>query len=347
METNIIYNEDCIQGMEEKIPDNSIDLIVIDPPYNIGKAEWDKIDNYIEWMGKVFLECQRTLKDNGSFYFWHNDFEVMADLQHWIKRNTMFKFKQFINWNKIEENFYNYGFVQQRLSVNKMRNYYSGFTEYCLFYTFQDETGLQEIYSDKELFKPTKQYLINEKKKSGLTNKDFNIMFSEYYNKDGCKDRSVIEHYWQNSQWTFPTKEIYENILQRTGYFQKPYYKLRKEYENLRLEYEELRLEYEDLRYTFNVQKVKEDLRANSNDWHYPPAEKQGHITPKPVEMIENIIKHSSNENDIVLDCFMGSGTTAVACNNLNRRYIGFEKEEKYIDVINNRLNDQRLQLFA
>ena len=333
METNIIYNEDCIQGMEEKIPDNSIDLIVIDPPYNIGKAEWDKIDNYIEWMGKVFLECQRTLKDNGSFYFWHNDFEQIVNLQKWISENSKFVFKQMIVWNKRFDKAKNKGFLDGFVEVNGLRNYQK-MAEYCLYYTFQDETGLQEIYSDKELFKPTKQYLINEKKKSELTNKDFNIIFSEYYNKEGCKDRSVIEHYWQNSQWTFPTKEIYENILQRTGYFQKPYYKLR-------LEYEDLRLEYEDLRFTFNNQK------SHHSVWNYEIAPKQGHITPKPVEMIENIIKHSSNENDTVLDCFMGSGTTAVACKNLNRRYIGFEKEEKYIDVINNRLNNQRLQLFA
>ena len=68
IELNKIYNMDCLEGMK-RIPDKSIDLIVTDPPYNIGKAKWDKIDNYIEWMGTIFKECERILKDNGSFYF--------------------------------------------------------------------------------------------------------------------------------------------------------------------------------------------------------------------------------------------------------------------------------------
>ena len=58
--------------------------------------------------------------------------------------------------------------------------------------------------------------------------------------------------------------------------------------------------------------------------------------------MIENIIKHSSNEGDIVLDLFLGSGTTAVACKRLNRVCIGIEKEEKYIELANKRLVDEK-----
>lgn len=52
------------------------------------------------------------------------------------------------------------------------------------------------------------------------------------------------------------------------------------------------------------------------------------HITPKPVEAMERIIKLHTKEGDIVLDCFMGSGTTAVACANLNRRYIGCDSDK-------------------
>lgn len=48
-----LYNGDCLEVMKN-IADNSVDCIVTDPPYNIGKAKWDKIDNYIEWMGTVF-----------------------------------------------------------------------------------------------------------------------------------------------------------------------------------------------------------------------------------------------------------------------------------------------------
>lgn len=62
------------------------------------------------------------------------------------------------------------------------------------------------------------------------------------------------------------------------------------------------------------------------------------HPTEKPVELMRMYIENSSNENDIVLDPFMGSGTTAVACKQLNRRFIGFEIDKKYFDIANRRL---------
>lgn len=63
------------------------------------------------------------------------------------------------------------------------------------------------------------------------------------------------------------------------------------------------------------------------------------HTTIKPINIIRTLIKNSSKENDIVLDCFMGSGTTAVACQETNRQYIGFEIEPKWVKVANDRLN--------
>jgi len=63
METNKIINADCLEFMAT-LPDKCIDLIIADPPYNIKKAEWDDIPDYINWLGKRFLECQRILKDN-------------------------------------------------------------------------------------------------------------------------------------------------------------------------------------------------------------------------------------------------------------------------------------------
>ena len=63
------------------------------------------------------------------------------------------------------------------------------------------------------------------------------------------------------------------------------------------------------------------------------------HTTIKPINIIRTLVKNSSKENDIVLDCFMGSGTTAVACQETNRQYIGFEISEKWVKVANDRLN--------
>jgi len=63
------------------------------------------------------------------------------------------------------------------------------------------------------------------------------------------------------------------------------------------------------------------------------------HPTEKPVDLFSYLVGKSTNENDVVLDCFAGSGTTGVACKNLNRNFILIEKEQEYCDIINKRLS--------
>ena len=65
---------------------------------------------------------------------------------------------------------------------------------------------------------------------------------------------------------------------------------------------------------------------------------KMNHITPKPLDLVERIIKASSNPGDIVLDCFVGSGTTAVAARKLQRNFLCCELEKEYVQVARNRL---------
>jgi len=104
-------------------------------------------------------------------------------------------------------------------------------------------------------------------------------------------------------------------------------------------EYEDLRREYEDLRYTFNASNGVENV------WAYEfRTEKHGHPTQKPIKLIEDIVKHSSNEGDLVLDPFLGSGTTAVACVNLNRHFIGIEKEPTYYEIAKRRVEEAQRQ---
>lgn len=62
------------------------------------------------------------------------------------------------------------------------------------------------------------------------------------------------------------------------------------------------------------------------------------HPTQKPIELLEWLINTYSNENDLVLDNTMGSGSTGVACKNLNRNFIGIEKDEKYFDIAKQRI---------
>lgn len=64
-----------------------------------------------------------------------------------------------------------------------------------------------------------------------------------------------------------------------------------------------------------------------------------GHPTIKPLELVKRHVLHSTQPNDIVLDCFMGSGTTAVACKETNRQFIGFEIDKHYYEIAQDRLN--------
>ena len=76
---------------------------------------------------------------------------------------------------------------------------------------------------------------------------------------------------------------------------------------------------------------------------------KTEHPTEKPEAIIARFVKTSSSEGDIVLDPFMGSGTTAVVCKKLNRKYIGIEISPEYIEIANKRINETKVvdNLFA
>lgn len=65
---------------------------------------------------------------------------------------------------------------------------------------------------------------------------------------------------------------------------------------------------------------------------------KKLHFTPKPEKAIERIVLVHTKENDVVLDCFLGSGTTAKVAKNLNRQFIGIELDENYFDIAVKRL---------
>lgn len=66
------------------------------------------------------------------------------------------------------------------------------------------------------------------------------------------------------------------------------------------------------------------------------------HPTQKPTDLLEYLIKTYSKEGDTVLDNCMGSGSTGVACKNLNRKFIGIEKDEKYFEIAKKRINENK-----
>lgn len=87
--------------------------------------------------------------------------------------------------------------------------------------------------------------------------------------------------------------------------------------------------EYKDTgyRYPTQVWKFKRDCLTSNL-----------HPTQKPLALLEELVKTYSNENDTILDNCMGSGTTGVACKNLNRNFIGIEKDENYFDIAKERI---------
>lgn len=95
---------------------------------------------------------------------------------------------------------------------------------------------------------------------------------------------------------------------------------------------------------------VKNDsgLRFPRSVIYFKTAESEGkyHPTQKPVALYEYLIRTFSNENDLVLDPCMGSGTTGVAALQTNRNFIGIEKEQKYFEIAKERLHSPIVSLF-
>jgi len=90
--------------------------------------------------------------------------------------------------------------------------------------------------------------------------------------------------------------------------------------------------------YTFNKEfrfNYKNIFTTNINGW-----KQTKHPTEKPYNIIKSLIQTHSNENDLVADIFMGSGTTGVACKEENRNFIGIEKEKNYFDIAEKRINN-------
>tara|TARA_A100001515_G_scaffold98109_1_gene78996 strand:- start:59 stop:973 length:915 start_codon:yes stop_codon:yes gene_type:complete len=293
---------DCLEELP-RIPDKSVNLIIIDPPYNIGKDDWDNFgfvkkgyapkeysgECYYDWMERIFQELSRVLKDNGSFWFFHNDFRMVAELDRRIQQNTDFDFRNFIVWNKLFEESKQRGFLNGFVQVKGLRNFQK-IAEYILFYTKKD---LHKKLREERLARGIKSMDISKE----IPSKNGNLT-GWYSNIETGKN--------------YPTEETIKPITKH------------------------LDITIEDIVPKFNNQ------RTHHSVWNYDfDRKKMGHITPKPVDLLENIIKHCSDEGDIVLDCFGGSGSTAVACIRNNRRYILIEKEKEYVEISAQRIKQE------
>lgn len=275
---------DCLERLEQ-VQNKSIQTICIDPPYNIGKDDWDNIENYNEWMIKVIKKLETKLKDNGSLFIFHNDMPTIAELMVSIKKETKLIFRQMIVWNKRFNESNKKGYLDGYVVKNDMHNW-NKMAEYILFYTFDNSWKIKKERKERE---------INQ-----------NTISSEIRSKTGGLTG------WFSNLETGKNLPTRETIIPITKY---------------------LGLEYDDIVPKFNNQKTHHSV------WNYDMAERcDVHITPKPIDLLINIIKHTTDEEDTLLDCFAGSGSLGVACKKTNRNCVLIEREEKYCDYIRNTL---------
>lgn len=90
----------------------------------------------------------------------------------------------------------------------------------------------------------------------------------------------------------------------------------------------------------FKKRKQTFNQHCKHNVWDFPVGRSKRHPTEKPLKLFEYLIESSTHEGEIILDPCIGSGTTAEACINLGRKYIGFEVNSEYYNIANERINN-------
>jgi DNA modification methylase len=304
-----------------------------DPPYGMKKENEGVLNDNLNYsdlldFNKEWISLQFThLKENGSWYCWGID-EPLMDIYSEILKPYIAQqkatFRNLITWDK--------GNGQGQNSDNTRS--YAIADEKCLFAMM----GVQGFNNNADNYFKGWDSIVNyldiNKNKANLTIKDCKRL-AGHSEKSGC-------HWFDKSQWMMPTKETYDSwrnycIENNINAFIKEYEELKKEYEELKKEYEELKKEYYSTRAYFN------NVHDNFNNvWHFDRHKREGneggHATPKPIPLCERAIKSSCPDNGLVLDVFLGSGSTMVASHQLKRKCYGMELDPKYCQVIIDRM---------
>lgn len=325
MKTNYIYHGDCMELLK-KLPSNSVDCIITDPPYNVLALDWDKQE--IDW--KVLAEeFYRVIKVNGCIYV----FGQMPMINFvFVELSKKFKFKQDLVWYK------NRGF-------SLVNTIFTKYHENILFFVKGNEQVIEKLSRE------VKQKRIERK---------YTVKFCQKYFREKLDNFKYYEYGGGGWLWfetgRCPTIKEYELLIEFLG--------ISDNYRNLfdrpTFNFEDIKLDGEPYKITRKAQKVygiksnmKEFTQINNGKRNpktvleYPIVQSGkeyfGHPTQKPKALIKYLIQSCSNEGDIILDPFMGSGTTAKACEELNRRWVGAELEAESITMINKRLSQKTL----
>ena len=278
---NTIQNLHCIDGLK-KLPDNSVDLIIADPPYFKTISEtwdykWRTEEDYLKWAEEWIKELSRIAKPTCCFYLF-GYFRVLYLMMPLINK-------------------YNFDLRQQIIIDKGMRSVSGRKTSTYKMFPTTTESVLFFNYNNKPNIK---KFLKSKQEKVGLSAKEINERLGVKSNGGGLWSLYTGE----NILAQVPTKEMWGR-LQKILNFKE---------------------DYTNISYVFNQEMGYSDVWTDIDFYK----EERIHPTQKPLKLVKRLIKASSNKGMIILDPFMGSGTTAVACNELDRKFIGFEIDKKY-----------------
>lgn len=315
-----IVQGDCLRIMPD-LAENSFDAIVTDPPYFRVKGEawdrqWDHEPDFLSWLEQVARHWFRLLKPNGSLYVFAAPGRA-AQVE--VTLGKFFHVLNHIVWVK-EEGWH------KKQDKETLRAFFPQ-TERILFAEHNNAdnrakgvSGWGAACDDLRgfVFEPLRAYLAGEFQRAGVPFEQAN---------EFCGTVSMAAgHYFSKSQWCLPTAEHYAALQRglnagRNG--SGPEY--------LRADYEDLRADYEDLRRPFSV---SPDV-PYTDVWTFPTVSSYPgkHPCEKPVPLLEHIITTSTRPGARVLDSFLGTGATAVACAHLGRDCVGLEREEEYCRI--------------
>ena len=314
MEENKIY---CDNFLNNNLPDKSVNLLIADPPYYKTKGDfdfiWKTFDDYLKDVEIWAVECKRLLADNGTL-FWYGGSKNIAYAQ--IIFDKHFNLINNLTWNK--------GFFMGLEESEGLRSF-APCTERILFYgsLAQDTTGLKEV--EKEYIAPRNPFAIELKKarlKKGVSINDV----AEYGKFYGNVNHGGSVTNWERG-YNIPNKEQWQILCDNLPIE-------RKEYEGLRKEYEGLRRPFKN---KFNLQEI-----LNFNNEATKTGKNYDHDTVKPETLTRALILTTSRKNDLVFIPFAGSGTECAMALKEQRRFIGYDIEQKYVDMGNKRVEKIR-----
>jgi adenine-specific DNA-methyltransferase len=346
---------DCLERMRE-LDDGSVDAVVTDPPYfkvkpNDWDNQWRSETEFLDWIGRLCAEWCRLLKPNGSLYVFAS---TQRSARVEVKISETFNILNRITWRK-HDGAANKGGPWCRANKESLRSFFPA-SESIIFAEHygadnmaKGEAGYVAKCDDLRgfVFEPLRAYLAGEWERAGLKREDAN---------KGCGTASMASHFFSRSHWRLPTEQHYEALRKyanaQGGEFlrreheslRREYEFLRREYESLRREYEFLRREYEFLRRPFNV--TPDVPYTDIWDFKTVAAYPGKHPCEKPVELMRHIISTSTRPGMTVLDCFMGGGSTGVACALEGREFIGIELDDGYFTAAEQRIRDTEPPVF-